>query len=103
MVRTHLSVVGRDLVRVLPVTQPRDPLVMYCPTLGEAFDPSVGGFGFPFDPLSEPARDRRVVLGGQLERRVRKATAGLLGDPSLAFEGRQYLFVEFRGGDDRHG
>src|SRR5215213_4252832 len=103
MVRTHLSVVGRGLVRVLPVTQPRDPLVMYCPTLGAAFGLTGGGFGLPFDPLTEPSRDRRVVLGGAPERRVRKATAGPLGDLSLAFEGHKYLFVEFRRGDDRHG
>src|SRR5918995_67232 len=61
MLSPHLSVVRRGLVRVLPVTQPRDPLVSDCTTLGEAF-------GLPFDPLTEPTRNRRVVLGGPPER-----------------------------------
>src|SRR5215203_5420611 len=96
MLATNLSVVGRILVRVFPVTQPRDPLVSDSSTLREAF-------GHPFDPLTEPVRDLRVVLGGPLERRERQAPAGLLGDVSLPFEGRQYPFVEFRRGDDSHG
>jgi hypothetical protein len=94
MVSTHLSVVGRALVRVLPVAQARDPLVMYSPTLGETL--ALVRYFLPFDPLTEPARDRRVVPGGQPERRERQATTGLLRDVSLAFEGRQYFFVEFR-------
>src|SRR5918992_1251776 len=87
MLGPHLSVVGRGLVRVLPVTQPRDPLVSDCTTLGEAF-------GLPFDPLTEPTRNRRVVLGGPPERRERQAAAGLLWDLSLAFQSRQHLFED---------
>src|ERR671915_269793 len=92
MLRTHLSVVGCGLVRVLPVTQPRDPLVSDSTTLGEAVGLSVGRFGLPFDPLTEPTRNRRVVLGGPPERRERQAAAGLLWDLSLAFQSRQHLF-----------
>src|SRR5215203_3595264 len=95
MLGTNLSVVGRILVRVLPVTQPRDPLVLDATTLREAF-------GHPFYPLTEPARDRRVVLGGTPERCERKTASGLLGDLSLTFEGCQYFFVEFRRRDDGH-
>src|SRR5215207_7882769 len=93
MLGTNLSVVGRILVRVFPVTQPRDPLVSDSTTPREAF-------GHPFDPLTEPARDRCVVLGGPLERRQRQASSGPLGDLSLDFEGSQYFFVEFRRGYD---
>src|SRR5829696_2861756 len=57
MLDTNLGVVGRSLVRVFPVTQSRDPLVSDSTTLREAF-------GHPFDPLTEPVRDRRVVFGG---------------------------------------
>src|SRR5215218_5307282 len=96
MLGTHLSVVGRILVRVFPVTQSRDPLVSDSTPLREAFD-------LPFDLLTEPIRDRGVVLGGPPERRERQTAAGLLGDVSLAFESRQYFFVELRRGDDRHG
>src|ERR671911_1646422 len=95
MLGTNLGVVGRILVRVLPVTQPRDPLVSDSTSLREAF-------GHPFDPLTEPARDRRVVLGSPPERRERKTASGLLGDLSPTFEGRKYFFVEFRRGDDDH-
>src|SRR5215212_1621724 len=93
MVGTNLSVVGRILVRVFPVTQPRDPLVSDSTTLREAF-------GHPFDPFAEPARDRCVVLGGSPERRQRQAASVLLGNLSLAFESRQYFVVEFRRGYD---
>src|SRR5919112_2369560 len=96
MLGTNLGVVGRILVRVFPVTQPRDPLVSDSTTLREAF-------GFPFDLLTEPVRDRRVVLGGPPERRERQATAGFLGDLSFNFQSGQYLFVELGRGDDRHG
>src|SRR5215211_7171842 len=95
MLGTNLSVVSSILVRVLPVTQPRDPLVSDSTSLREAF-------GHPFDPLTEPARDRRVVLGSPPERRERKTASGLLGNLSPTFEGRQYFFVEFRRGDDDH-
>ena len=57
----------------------------------------------PFDPLTEPGRDRRVVVGGPPERGERQAAARLLWDLSLALQGRQYFFVEFRRGDDGHG
>src|ERR671921_2035438 len=92
MLSPHLSVVGRGLVRVLPVTQPRDPLVSDCTTLGEAFG-----------LLTEPTRNRRVVLGGPPECRERQAAAGLLWDLSLAFQSRQHLFVDLGRGDDDHG
>src|SRR5215210_9342999 len=95
MLDTNLGVVGRILVRVFPVTQPGHPLVSDSTKLREAF-------GHPFDPLTEPARDRCVVLGGPPERRERQAAAGLLWDVPFAFEGRQYPFVEFRRGDDSH-
>src|SRR5215216_3245166 len=95
MLGTNLGVVGRILVRVFPVTQPRDPLVSDSTTLREAF-------AHPFDPVTEPARDRCVVLGGPPERRQRQAASGPLGDLALAFEGRQYFFVEFRRGYDSH-
>src|ERR671915_617736 len=103
MLRTHLSVVGCGLVRVLPVTQPRDPLVSDSTTLGEAVGLSVGRFGLPFDPFTEPTRNCRVVLGGPPERRERQAAAGLLWDLSLAFQSRQHLFVDLGRGDDDHG
>src|SRR5215208_4803571 len=93
MLGTNLGVVGRILVRVFPVTQRRDPLVSDSTRPREAF-------GHPFDPLTEPARDRCVVLGGPPERRERQAASGTLGDLALAFEGRQYFFVEFRRGYD---
>src|SRR5215213_46117 len=95
MLGTNLSVVGSILVRVLPVTQPRDPLVSDSTSLREAF-------GHPFDTLTEPARDRRVVLGSPPESRERKTASGLLGDLSPTFEGHQYFFVEFRRGYDDH-
>src|SRR5919107_1278553 len=103
MLLTNLRVVGRPLVRVLPVTQPRDPLVPDRATPGEAFGLVFGRFGLPFNLLSEPARDCRVVLGGPPERRERQTAAGLLRDVSFAFECRQYFLVEFRRGDDSHG
>src|ERR687889_1287311 len=96
MLDTNLGVVGRSLVRVFPVTQSRDPLVSDSTTLREAF-------GHPFDPLTEPVRDRRVVFRGPPERRERQASAGLRLEVPFAFEGRQYFFVEFRRGDDSHG
>src|ERR671916_674964 len=96
MLGPHLSVVGRGLVRVLPVTQPREPLVSDSTTLGDAE-------GFPFDPLTEPTRNRRVVLGGPPERRERQAAAGLHWDLSLAFQTRQHLFVALGRVDDDHG
>src|SRR5215207_7749314 len=96
MLGTNLSVVSSILVRVLPVSQLRDPLVLDSTSLREAF-------GHPCDPLTEPVRDRRVVLGSPPERRERKTASGLLGDLSPTFEGRQHFFVEFRRGDDNHG
>src|SRR5215217_5281128 len=96
MLGTNLSVVGRILVRILSVTQPRDPPVSDSTSLREAF-------GHPFDPLTEPARDRRFVLGGPPERRERKTASGLLRELSLTFEGNHYFFVEFGRGDDDHG
>src|SRR5215213_3385171 len=103
MLCTHLRVVGRLLVRVLPVTQPRDALVSDRTVLWEAFGLTFGRFGLPSDPLSKPARDRRVVLGGPPERRERQAAAGLFGDLSPVLQGRQYLFVVLGRGDGRHG
>src|SRR5215207_3582978 len=101
MLGINLSVVGRILVRVLPVTQPRDPLVSDRAVVAEALRHVFGWFAFY--PFSEPARDLRVVPGGPLERRERQAAAGLLGDLSLSFEGRQYFCIVFRRGDDCHG
>src|SRR5215212_3330693 len=100
MLSTHFRVVGRGLMRVLPVTQPRDPLVSDRAALGELM---FRRFCLPFDPLSEPARDRSVVLGGQPECRERQAATALLGNLAPAFEGRKYLSVELGRGDDRHG
>src|SRR5215211_5074987 len=103
MLGTNLSVVGRVLVRVLPVTQPRDPLVSDRAAVGEAVGPVFGRFGLPFHSFSEPAGDRDVVGGGPPERRERQAATGLFGDLSLALEGRKYLIVELGRGDDRYG
>src|SRR5688572_17056819 len=96
MFGTHLSIVGSILVRVLPVTQPRDPLVAHRAVLRKAF-------GLPFNLFTEPVRDRGVVLGGPPERRERQTAAGLLWDLPLAFEGLQYLFVELGRGNYSHG
>src|SRR5215211_584800 len=103
MLCTHLRVVGRGLVRVLPVTQPRDALVSDRTVLWEAFGLGLDRFGLPFDPLSKPARDRRVVLGGPTECRERQPAADLFGDLTPVLQGRQHLFVVLERGYDRHG
>src|SRR5215210_2026355 len=55
MLCTYLSIVGRGLVRVLPVAQPRAPLVSDGMDLGKVFGPTAGRFDVSFDPISEPA------------------------------------------------
>src|SRR5215203_1990865 len=100
MLRTCLRVVRRSLVRVLPVAQPRDPLVVDHSALREG--PILLGCGPSLGPLSEPARDRRVVLGGPPERRERQAAARLFRDLSLALQLREYFVVERRRRDDSH-
>src|SRR5215210_1452350 len=102
MLRTHLCVVGRGLVRVLPVTQPRNPLVSDRTVLGKAFGLALGS-GSPFDLLPEPIRDRRVIRGGPPERGERQPATGRLGDLSFVLEGRQYLAVELGRRDNRNG
>src|SRR5919107_1239526 len=103
MLCTDLGVVGRSLVWVFPGPQPRGLLVLDRTPVGKVFGLPVGRFGDPFNLLTKPARDRRVVGGGPPERRERQAAARFLGYLPFVLEGRQYIVVELRRGDNRNG
>ena len=74
--RVDLTIERRGLVRVLPVAQPQDALVLQAEPGRPRIGCAVGG--------PEIHGDRRVILGGPPERLLGQPRAGGVAQPAVA-------------------